>query len=164
MKATVKTVCKTMCLAMAVLLLTVVAAMASPLVGGGDKGGDESLERELEGGIHVTLAGIFRMPWDGEENWIAARFIVEPQQDTQLQAVGDDIFDNDGNRFTYYDSFIGNDRTRSREIIGGVKTWVTLWYQIHKNYGLPLFARATFKFNDKNVVFRNIQTQVPKKP
>lgn len=156
MKATMKTVC----LAMAVLLLTVVAAMASPLVGGGDKGGDESMERELEGGIHVTFLGAFRDANDNNKNYIFFRFIVEPQQDTTLKIGGGSAFDNAGNefdgpRYTY----IGDEYATSREIIGGIKTPVAFQYDIDASYGKPLLTRMTFKFNDKELVFRNVQVQ-----
>ena len=154
MKATMKTVC----LAMAVLLLTVAAAMASPLVGGGDKGGDESLERELEGGIHVTLVGAFRVP--GEDDYIWMEFSVEPQQDTKISVDGRAIFDNNGNQYGYGGTpRIGNQRTETREIIGGIKTTVGFWYEVSKELGLPLFARMTFNFNGEELVFRNVQTQ-----
>ncbi len=154
MKATMKTVC----LAMAVLLLTAAAAMASPLVGGGDKGGDESLERELEGGIHVTLVGAFRVP--GEDDYIWMEFSVEPQQDTEISVNGGDIFDSKGNQYEYGSTpYIGNQRTNTREIIGGIKTTVGFWYKVSKELGLPLFVRMTFKFNGKDLVFRNVQTQ-----
>ena len=158
MKATMKTVC----LAMAVLLLTVVAAMASPLVGGGDKGGDESLERELEGGIRVTLVGAFRVP--NEDDYIWMEFSVEPQQDTNISVNGGDIFDSNGNQYRYESTpRIGNWKTETREIIGGIKTTVGFWYKVSKELGLPLFVRMTFKFNGKDLVFRNVQTQ-DKKP
>lgn len=155
-----KTTMKTVCLAMAVLLLAVAAAMASPLVGGGDKGGDESMERELEGGIHVTFLGAFRDANDNNKNYIFFRFIVEPQQDTTLNVEGGSFFDDNGNEFNWnYDAYIGNARTRGREIIGGIKTPVTFWYSMEAGYGKPLLARMTFKFNDKELVFRNVQTQ-----
>ena len=161
MKATMKTVC----LAMAVLLLTVAAAMASPLVGGGDKGGDESLERELEGGVHVTFLGAFRDANDNNKDYIFFRFIVEPQQDTTLNVEGGSFFDDNGNKFNWnYDAYIGNARTREREIIGGIKTPVGFWYSMDASYGKPLLARMTFKINGKELVFRNVQVQdEPKK-
>ena len=154
MKMTMKTVR----LAMAVLLLTAAAAIASPLVSGGDKGGDESMERDLASGIHVTLMGAFRVP--GEDDSIWARFIVESQQDTEIKVDGEDLFDGNGNRYEYRGTpYIGNKVTRTRYIIGGVKTRVGFWYGVSKERGLPLFARMTFKFNDKELVFRNVQTQ-----
>lgn len=157
--------------AMAVLLLATTASFAaSPLVGSSAQGsGDEALERELEGGIRLVFLGMFRMPWGGDQDWIAAKFLVEPQQDTQIEAVGGTIFDDNGNQFnhrTSYDEvYIGNHRTHSRELIGGVKTTLTFWYNVHRDYGLPNFARMTFKFNGKDLVFRNVQTQneAPKK-
>ena len=153
MKATMKTVC----LAMAVLLLTAAAAMASPLVGGGDKGGDESMERELEGGIKITLEKVFR----SSEDAIAVLFIVESREDTFIEGSPQEIFDNKGNRFErhQYWSWIGNEACNKREIIGGVKTEIIHQFYVPTKYALPLFARMTFKFNGKDLVFRNVQTQ-----
>lgn len=154
MKATMKTVC----LAMAALLLTAAAVMASPLVGGGDKGGDEGMERELAGGIHVTLVGLYRVP--GKDDYIWVQFIVEPQQDTEISVYGADFFDSNGNRYGGGNiPYIGNKQTRTRDIIGGVKTPVGMWFDVSKERGLPLFARMTFKFNGEKLVFRNVQTQ-----
>ena len=162
MKATMKMVCKTICLAMAALLLTATAAMASPLVGGGDKGGDEAMERELEGGIHVTFLGAFR-----RDNRIFFDFIVEPQQDSILEVSQGLIFDNKGNKFkrSYDDSpYIGNENTYKREIIGDVKTRVRFRYSVDASYGNPFLTRMTFEFNGKELVFRNVQVQdEPKK-
>ena len=141
MKATMKTVC----LAMTALFLTAAAAMASPLVGGGDKGGDESMERELEGGIHVTFVGAFRDANDINKDYIFFRFIVEPQQDTTLEIGGGSAFDDNGNQFEVSGyRYIGGDDTDSREIIGGIKTPVKLWYSMGAGYGKPLLARMTF--------------------
>ena len=155
-----KAMMKTVCLAMTALFLTAAAAMASPLVGGGDKGGDESMERELEGGIHVTFLGAFRDANDNNKNYIFFRFILEPQQDTTLNVEGGSFFDDNGNEFNWnYDAYIGNARTRGREIIGGIKTPVTFWYSMEAGYGKPLLARMTFKFNGKELVFRNVQVQ-----
>ena len=151
---------KTVCLAMAALLLAVAAAMASPLVGGGDKGGDESMERELAGGIHVTFLGAFRVPGEDNDNYIWMEFSVEPQQDTGIRVEGEDLFDGNGNRYKYRGTpYIGNHRTETREIIGGIKTTVGFWYEVSKELGLPLFARMTFEFNGEELVFRNVQTQ-----
>lgn len=158
MKATMKTAF----LAMAVLLLTTAAAMAFPLVGGGDKGGDESMERELEGGIHVTFLGAFRDANDNNKDFIFFKFIVEPQRDTTLNVEGGSFFDDNGNKFSsnrLYYRYIGNEDTRSRELIGGIKTPVTLQYSMEAGYGKPLLPRMTFKFNDKELVFRNVQVQ-----
>ena len=154
MKATMKMVC----LAMAALLLTAAAAMASPLVGGGDKGGDESMERELEGGIHVTFLGAFR---DRDyDDRIYFRFIVEPQQDTTLNIGGGSAFDDNGNEFEVSSyRYIGDEDTTSREIIGGIKTPVAFRYYMDASYGKPLLTRMTFYFNDKELVFRNVQVQ-----
>ncbi|CAM1378388.1 hypothetical protein [Fretibacterium fastidiosum] len=160
MKRTMRTACKTICLAMAALLLTAAAAMASPLVGGGDKGGDEAMERELEGGIHVTFLGAFRGANDDNKNYIFFRFIVEPQQDTTLKVDGNSFFDDNGNEFNWnYDAYIGNASTREREIIGGIKTPVVFLYHMDASYGNPFLARMTFYFNGNELVFRNVQVQ-----
>jgi len=159
-----KAMMKTVCLAMTALFLTAAAAMASPLVGGGDKGGDESMERELEGGIHVTFVGAFRGANDNK-NYIFFRFIVESQQDTTLEIGSGSAFDDNGNKFEGSNyRYIGNEDTASREIIGGIKTPVAFRYDINASYGTPLLTRMTFKFNGKELVFRNVQVQdEPKK-
>lgn len=154
----IKAICRIL-LAMTVLTLAATTAFAaSPLVGGGNQGGvDESLERELEGGIKITLEKVYR----SSEDAIAVLFIVESREDTFIEGSPQEIFDNKGNRFErhQYWSWIGNEAHSKREIIEGVKTEILHQFYVPPKYALPFFARMTFKFNGKDLVFRNIQTQ-----
>ena len=141
-----------------VFVATTASFAASSLVSGGTQGGgDEALERELEGGIRITLEKVFR----SAEDAIAVSFIVESQEDTFIEGYPQEIFDNKGNRFERHEywSWIGNEACCKREIIGGVKTQILHQYYVPPKYDLPLFARMTFKFNGKDLVFRNLQTQ-----
>lgn len=153
-----KAICRIL-LAMTILTLaTTTAFAASPLVSSGKSGdGEEALERELEGGIRITLEKVFR----SAEDAIAVSFVVEPQEDTFIEGYPEEIFDNNGNRFERhrYWSWIGNEACNKREIIGGVKTRILHQYYVPKEYDLPLFARMTFNFNGQNLIFRNVQTQ-----
>lgn len=141
--------------AMVLLLAATASFAASPLVGGGNQGGgDESLERELEGGIRITLVQMVRDKED--KDWIWAQFSVEPEQDTVITVQGGEIFDADGNRFNPRNDWnhVGNERTSSREIIGGIKTKVLVGYSVGRNYGKPVFVRLAFSFNEKAFIFR----------
>jgi hypothetical protein len=142
-------------LVLAVVILMVSAAWGAPkdsaLVGGGQKG-NASLEREVEGGIKITLQEI---SIDGEYTWF--KYIAMSEGDTKIRIDAGELFDNNGNMFSANATiFIGNQNTSQREIIGGVPTRVWLRYKLGEKYVAEHFARISVFFNKENLTFRDV--------
>jgi hypothetical protein len=149
-------------LVLSIVVLTVPAAWAasSALVGGGARKGDASFEREIEGGIKITLQGISQ-----KGNYVCIRYVALSEEDTVIKVeAGKDnaaIFDDRGNQFSSYNcgvwTEIGNLRTKEREIIAGVPTDVLVGYQAGEKYKMPAkFSRAAININGKKLVFRDV--------
>ncbi|MDR2176341.1 MAG: hypothetical protein LBO82_10465 [Synergistaceae bacterium] len=152
----------------ALLVLTAVissvsAAWGAPsaLVGGGEQKSDASLEREIEGGIKVTLQGAYH-----QDKSVGVKYVVLSEKDVivKIEAENDNgaLFDNHGNQFTShnYETRIGNNRTQEREIIGGVPTEIFVLYQVGEKYAMPeKFARVSVNVNGKKLTFRGVPSK-----
>ena len=162
----VKTFSKTLLASIVVVLLLASVAMAAPsgsgLVGGNAPSGDSSLTREVKGGITVQFQGMAM-----SERWkdhLAVYYTVtsETDQVINVEYQGAQLFDNQGNQLNPSSTIvIGNQDTRSREVIEGVPTSVSMLYQVGNQYQpRETYARLTFIINGERLVFRN----VPSKP
>ncbi|MCL2009989.1 MAG: hypothetical protein FWG71_05515 [Synergistaceae bacterium] len=156
----VKVIKKSLLVLVVVMLLAIVPAASanSPLVGGSlPSGGD--FRREIKGGITVEFKGMSMS--DGR--LIAAYAVTsETDQVINIKDGGADLFDNEGTQLTPYGYYIyiGNHRTSSREIIGGVSTSVTVPYNVGDKYQVrETYARLTFIINGENLVFRNVPSR-----
>ena len=162
--------------ALAAVLVAALAAAradaASVLLGGGKKNSvnsalghpDNPVDIETEDGLHIVYKGTFRWEKNGKPaNFVRSVFIVTPQQDTSLKINTSEIFDNRSNKFDRESGwgFIANNEvgSRPREIMEGAQTIVQFDHAVSSSYGTPTFARMRFWFNDKELVFRNVQTQ-----
>jgi hypothetical protein len=140
------------------LVLSVSTAWAaqSALVGGDTQKGDVSLEREIEGGIKITLQEIYK-----NNNYVWVRYVALSEEDTvvKVNAERDNgaLFDDRGNQFTYSDVNIANLNTREREIIAGVPTAIFVGYRPGDKYTMPKkFARVAINVNGKKLLFRDV--------
>jgi hypothetical protein len=112
--------------AMVILSASMAWGAPSALVGGDPGKGDPSLEREIEGGVKITLQEISK---EGEYTWF--KYIVLSEEDINIRVDAGELFDNSGNMFSASATiFIGNQNTSQREIIGGVPTRVWLRYKL----------------------------------
>jgi hypothetical protein len=123
----------------------------------GKTGGDYELERDLDGGIHIVCNGIGMSP----ELNVLISLTVTTEDDTMIviSTKNAEIFDANNRRFEPYSSnwaWVGDTRNK-REVIGGIPIGVGVWYDSPDEYNLTeYYPRASFTFNGKRLVFRNV--------
>jgi hypothetical protein len=149
-------------LVVAIMVLTVSAAWGAPkdsaLVPGGAQKGDTSLEREIEGGIKITVQEIYKQ---GSDVWIKYSVLSEEDTFIKVEVNGDNgtLFDDQGNQFRSYNDWIriGNQKTKEREVIGGVPTIILVGYEPGEKYAMPTkFPRVAINLNEKKLIFRDV--------
>ncbi|MBQ7220487.1 MAG: hypothetical protein IJS28_05860 [Synergistaceae bacterium] len=124
---------------------------------------DNPTEIDIDGGLHISLKGVFRQVKEKQPtDWIAFIFVAVPQNDMVISIGQSDIYDGSGNRFTDRSTpLIGRDVTWEREIIGGIPMRVCVWFKMPPSESsvLPSIARVNINFNGKDNQFRNIKTE-----
>jgi hypothetical protein len=144
------------------VILSVSMALGAPkdsaLVGGGGQKGDAALEREIEGGIKITLQEVFK-----KDSYVWIRYTLLSEEDVivkiEVEKDNGTLFDDRGNQFTAYNGNveIGNQSAREREIIGGVPTAIFVGYSAGQQYVMPeKFPRVAVNVNGKKMIFRDV--------
>jgi hypothetical protein len=153
-------------LVLSIVVLTVSAARAAPkdsvLVSAGTQKGDVSFEREIEGGLKITLQEAYK-----KDNSVQVRYVILSEEDVIIKVdVENDngaLFDDRGHQLLSSMSYywqgieIGNQKVSEREIIGGIRTEIFVKYNVGQDYVMPKkFARAAININGKKLVFRDV--------
>jgi hypothetical protein len=124
----------------------------------GKTGGDYELERDMEGGIHLECLGLKLL--SNYDDYVFATYAVTSENDTVIK-IGTDVelFDNEGRKFKFDEIHIGDNVTKEREIIGGVRTIVIVAFYtgIDKYNVARVYPRLTFVINGKKLTFRGVQ-------
>jgi hypothetical protein len=125
----------------------------------GKSGGDYELERDLGNGINLTLLGMIK-----DESHIGAIFNITSDEDATVSVNGNDIvlYDFEGRQFfrssyTSLTPWIGNIQTNQREIIGGVPTRITFWFDASRDYKFAdKFPKMIVNIQGQELTFRDV--------
>ena len=150
---------------LAVMVLSSSVWAASPIIdpdnkNSGKSGGDYELERELEGGIHLVVERFFIAPPSYYGERLCLEATVTSEEDTVLSVARDsDAYDSNGNRYTsLHATTIGNEKTDTRKIIGGVPTKFYILYDSPSGNTkiAEKYPSVTFSVNGKELTFRDV--------